>query len=590
MNDNVESWEGKQINQYDVQEFMARGGMADIYKAYDEQLKRVVCLKVMQADFLDDEAFVKRFQREARTAAGLDHPDIIKIFDTGMTAAGQPFIVMEYIEDGSLDRLTARGDLSWPLPPEQALKLIKRIASALFAAHNRRIFHRDLKPQNILMRHKKHPVLTDFGVAAVEEGTKLTRTGEMPGTPYYMSPEQIRGEPVDGRSDIYALGLILYEMLAGSHPYAHLDPWRILEHQVLIEPPPLRLARDGLSDATYQVVNTCLQKHAANRYQSVTDLIQAIDVALQQEAADESLAKSVVTTIPKPNRLGVYVRQNWLLLVLIVLVLILLVLTIINILPSDSGLDATITQNAIGLASSSAQDEVETAVSSTQMTATSTNTPLPTPAPTIQIVIQASPTLIPVTPTHTNTPIPPTETAVPPTETAVFATTTPPVFSGGAASSAPVPQPRTSSCSQIDGSWGSGVEQYESRLGCATSGVDTYRLSEAAYQNFPEGQMIWRGSTDQIHVLFNDGSLSTFSASGADATSGNCQNNLKNSFGWLWCTNTAVQTLGIPSETERNATNMVAQTFDKGILLTFSETTNNLVLFTNEGRWETAPK
>ena len=558
---NDDTWEGKQISQYDVQEFLARGGMADIYKAYDTQLKRTVCLKIMQANFLDDAAFVKRFQREARTAAGLDHPDIIKIFDTGMTTTNLPFIVMEYIADGSLDRLTARGEITWPLPPQQALKLIKRVASALYTAHQRHIFHRDLKPQNILMRHKKHPVLTDFGVAAVEEGTKLTRTGEMPGTPYYMSPEQIRGEPVDGRSDIYALGLILYEMLAGSHPYAHLDPWRILEHQVLIEPPPLRLARDGLSEVTYQVVNTCLQKHAANRYQSVTDLIKAIDAAIAQESAEKSL--SPLTSTPQYTRS--FVRQNWLLLLLIGLVLALLVFTIFNWLPSKETIEKASTQNAV----------------SAVATAVSTNTPVPA----VEIVIEATPTLIPVTPTYTNTPLPPTETSVPPTETAVLATTTPPGLTILSLATSPPSCP-----AQADSSWGSTADQYQTRLGCATTGIITYQISEAAYQIFPEGMMIWRANTDQIHVLYNNGALSTFNGGPADESLANCQSTLKNSFGWLWCTNSMVQQLGIPTETERNATNMVAQQFENGLLLTFSETTNNLALFTRQNTWETAPK
>ncbi|MCA9920862.1 MAG: serine/threonine protein kinase, partial [Anaerolineales bacterium] len=396
MSNNDVSWEGKSINQYEVEAYLARGGMADIYKAYDTQLKRVVCLKIMQAALLEDAAFTKRFQREARTAASLDHPDIIKIFDTGVTETGQPFIVMGYIQDGSLDKVTASGDLPWPLPPAQALKLVKRIAGALFAAHQRHIYHRDLKPQNVLMRHKKQPVLTDFGVAAVEEGTKLTRTGEMPGTPYYMSPEQIRGEPVDGRSDIYALGLILYEMLAGSHPYAHLDPNRILEHQALIEPPPLRLARDGLSETTYQVVNTCLQKHAANRYQTITHLVAALDAAIAEE---EPSVDAVVPTVDWKY----FLRQNWLLLALIVLVLVLLVVTAISLLPS------------LGAAAPQPQLQSSAGVLSTAAaTATATATTAP-----VEVVIVASPTLIPVTQIPSATPMPPTLTPIVPTETAV---------------------------------------------------------------------------------------------------------------------------------------------------------------------------
>jgi len=287
-------------------------------------------------------------------------------------------------------------------------------------------------------------------------------------------------------------------------------------------------------------------------------------VAIKQESANET--PSTLTSIPRPIRWRLYFRQNWLLLLLIGLVLVLLALTIMNVLSSGTIRKATVTTNAIVLAA----------------TAVSTNTPNPTP---IEIVVQASPTLIPVTPTFTNTP-PPTETPVPPTETAVPPTAVPitnPILS-------PITTSAPSCVGKADSSWGNGASQYETDLGCATTGIITYQISEAAYQMFPEGMMIWRANTNQIHVLHNDATLITFNAGPADPSQANCQNNLQNSFGWLWCTKSAVQSLGIPAETERNATNMVVQQFDNGLLLTYSETNNNLVLLTGQNRWETFPK
>ncbi|MCP5096856.1 MAG: serine/threonine protein kinase [Chloroflexi bacterium] len=565
MNSN-ESWVGKQINQYEVQEYLTRGGMADIYKAYDAQLKRTVCLKVMQAALLDDVAFVKRFQREARTAARLNHPDIIKIFDTGVTADNQPFLVMEYIEAGSLDRLVARGEIEWPFPVVDALKFIKRLAAALSMAHYQRVYHRDLKPQNVLMRHGTHPVLTDFGVAAVEEGTKLTRTGEMPGTPLYMSPEQIRGEPVDGRSDIYALGLILYEMLAGSHPFAHLDPWRMLDYQATVEPPPLRLGRDDLSEATYRIVHSCLHKHPANRYQSTVDLIAALDEAIREEQGEGEVEKS-------PTRFSPFLRENWMLLLLILLVLALLVVAIISLLPQNDG----------SAAAATATNNVDVLSSNLPTVVVATMRVLPTSTPAA-IVSDVAPTRILATPTHSVTPLPTdtpvsTETAVPPTTTPI-----PPVIVNNVIES--------SACTiTADSLWDDFIDQYKSRLGCGTTGLMAIAYELNAYQPFPNGFAIWRGDRDLVYVLDNTSQFSAHDIRNVDQNNQKCEPFLKGGIGSLWCNNNGISTrLGLPVVDEKNSSGFVVQDFANGLVFTADDLSLYYVLFTNTGEWTAVAK
>ena len=206
---------GKRIDRYLVERYLASGGMADVYVAEDIDLDRKVAIKVMRADLVHREDFVARFQREARAVAKLNHPNIVQIYTNGLTPSGQPFFAMQYVSDGSLqtylNRLAQKDER---FPVEIALKLFHQIADALQAAHNAGIIHRDLKPGNILMHEDGRPLVSDLGIAAISTATtRLTQTGAVMGTPHYMSPEQARGEPVDSRSDIYALGVIMYELL-----------------------------------------------------------------------------------------------------------------------------------------------------------------------------------------------------------------------------------------------------------------------------------------------------------------------------------------------------------------------------------------
>ncbi len=273
---------GQQIDQYRVLEHIARGGMADVYLAEDVDLQRKIALKVMLETLAADTQFVRRFRREAQAVARLDHPNIVQVYTVGQTPTGRPYIAMQFIEGGSLreklQQLAERGKL---LTTEQALNIARQIAEALAVAHNAHIIHRDLKPGNVLIRPDGKPVLVDLGIAAVKGTDKLTQTGGIIGTPHYMSPEQVKGEQLDGRSDLYSLGIILYEMLAGIRPFAADSSIAVLHQQVYEEPIFLGKRRPDLPPQVTAVVETCLKKELSERFLQAEAMITAIDQALQ---------------------------------------------------------------------------------------------------------------------------------------------------------------------------------------------------------------------------------------------------------------------------------------------------------------------
>ncbi len=275
---------GQQVDRYRITRHVAEGGMAHVFLADDLDLHRPAALKVMRDALALDENFKERFRREAQVVARLDHPNIIQVFGIGTTPLGQPYIAMQYIEGGSLrEKLKQLAERDKLLTTEQALNITRQIALALSVAHKAKIVHRDLKPANVLIRRDGTPVLVDLGIAAVGDGPKLTQTGNIMGTPHYMSPEQVRGQKLDGRSDIYSLGIILYEMLAGTRPFEADESIAVLHKQAYEEPPPLRLVRPDLSRQTLSVVETCMQKEPERRFQNADAVVTAIDQALKAE-------------------------------------------------------------------------------------------------------------------------------------------------------------------------------------------------------------------------------------------------------------------------------------------------------------------
>lgn len=276
---------GQQIDQYRILQYIASGGMATVYLAEDVNLERKAALKVMLDSLAaSDPQFTERFRREAVTAAQLNHPNIVQVYSVGQTPDERPYIAMQYIEGGSLqEKLKELAERRKLLTTEQTLNIVRQIAQALSAAHLKGIIHRDLKPANVLIRLDGTPVLVDLGIAVIKGSKRLTQTGSMIGTPAYMSPEQVRGRPVDGRADLYALGIMLYEMLTGMPPFEGEDSVTVLHKQVYEKPLPLENLRPDLKQQTLDVVATTLQKDPAHRFQSAEDMVHAIDQALKAE-------------------------------------------------------------------------------------------------------------------------------------------------------------------------------------------------------------------------------------------------------------------------------------------------------------------
>jgi eukaryotic-like serine/threonine-protein kinase len=280
---------GHTLGPYQVLEELGRGGMAIVYKAFQPSLGRYVALKVLPEYFQHDPEFIARFQREARAAAQLNHPNIVTIYDVG-EQAGVHYIAMEYLDGGSLRDRLARG----PLSVDQAQQIVEQVGSALDYAHTRGLIHRDVKPANILFTADNRPKITDFGIARASDGTRLTRTGVLMGTPEYMSPEQAQGGLVDCRSDLYALGVMLYEMLTGRVPFQADTPHATLYAIIYQPPPPPRQIRPDLPLVAETVLLKGLAKHPDDRYQSGVELAIALrDAAVAAPAAAAPLRSAI---------------------------------------------------------------------------------------------------------------------------------------------------------------------------------------------------------------------------------------------------------------------------------------------------------
>ncbi len=256
---------------YHVLSHLARGGMADVYQGRDTLLNRTVAIKVLHSQFSADEAFVKRFRREAQAAANLTHPSIVGIYDWGQ-AQGTYFIVMELVDGRSLrDVLKSEGALL----PRRATEIAAETAAALSIAHQGGLVHRDVKPGNILLSKDGSVKVTDFGIArAFDDSAELTRTGAVIGTATYFSPEQAQGATADERSDVYALGVVLYEMLTGRPPFLGDSPMAVAFQHVSTEAPAPSTLNPDVAEDLDRVVAKALRKDPEARYQTAEEMRQ----------------------------------------------------------------------------------------------------------------------------------------------------------------------------------------------------------------------------------------------------------------------------------------------------------------------------
>jgi len=258
---------------YKLERLLGKGGMGAVFLAKDLALDRDVAIKVLPPDVSQDDHVVKRFQQEAKTAAKLDHTNIIPIFRVE-SEGGLNYFVMKYISGTSLEDLLEQKK---PLPVEEIQRILWQAGVALGHAHQRGIVHRDVKPANIMFDHDGKVMLTDFGISkALQAASGFTGTGMIIGTPHYMAPEQAKGQPVDGRADQYSLGVVGYRMITGALPFAGDSIHTILYKHIFEEPPPVRSVRPDIPEFLSTAIQRAMSKEPAQRYATMEDFATAV--------------------------------------------------------------------------------------------------------------------------------------------------------------------------------------------------------------------------------------------------------------------------------------------------------------------------
>ncbi|PYQ55055.1 MAG: serine/threonine protein kinase, partial [Acidobacteria bacterium] len=262
---------------YRVERLLGSGGMGTVYKAFDPTLDRWVALKFLHRN---DGTHADRFLREARAQARISHPNVCQVHEVG-EAEGRPYIAMQYVDGRSL------GELCEELTLDDKVRLVRDVARGIHAAHRSGLIHRDLKPGNILLAREEtgevHPYVVDFGLAMVQDEISLSRTGMISGTPAYISPEAAQGRPLDRRTDVYSLGVVLYELLAGEPPFTGSNLARVLVRLVQEDPRPLRQVAPAIPEDLETIVAKCLEKDPARRYESARELAEDLDRFLDGE-------------------------------------------------------------------------------------------------------------------------------------------------------------------------------------------------------------------------------------------------------------------------------------------------------------------
>jgi len=450
---------GRRVGPYTIAEKVGEGGMAVVYKGYQESLNRYVAIKVLRGELARDQEFVTRFRREALAVAKLSHPNILHVYDAGVVE-GVYYIVMDYVEGGSLKDLIQRG----PIDPQQAIALTVQLAEALDYAHRHNLIHRDVKPSNILLTSDGRPLLTDFGIAKVLHGdTHLTRTGTAIGTPEYMAPEQLQGQAVDARADIYALGVVLFELLAGWSPFSAPTPMATMYKQMNEPPPPLRQVNITIPEWLEAVVGKALAKRPEERFQRASELAEALrrggmPIVSQKRprrgtpAPMPRAARSTVVEQPAGKR-----RKGGAAPILIGVIVVLLLALVAG------GGYLFLGRGGPGPTAQSPTVIVVVATAEPSATPAPTDTPLPTEPPAAEPTLAPSvepETATPLVVVVTATPLPATPTS-PPTAAPTLAPTSPPAATKKPApTKAPAPSGEPGVISDFEnfGAWKRGNE------------------------------------------------------------------------------------------------------------------------------------
>ena len=295
-------------NRYELIERIGDGGMAEVYRAHDKMLDRFVAVKILHPQFTSDESFVTRFRREAQGAAKLSHPNIVSIYDVG-SCDGKYYIVMEYIKGETLkDKINREA----PLPIDVTLKIVQEIAEALENAHANHLVHCDIKPHNILINEAGHVKVADFGIARATSSSTITYTGTIVGSVHYFSPEHARGGYTDSKSDLYSLGVVMYEMVTGKVPFDADTPVSIALKHMQEEPvPPIKVNKE-IPFAVNQIILKAMKKDPNERYQNASEMIKDLNIALKRPEGgfveernfEDSFTRRIPTVNVSDNRNG----------------------------------------------------------------------------------------------------------------------------------------------------------------------------------------------------------------------------------------------------------------------------------------------
>ncbi|MCL5265476.1 MAG: protein kinase [Chloroflexi bacterium] len=396
---------------------IGKGGMATVYKAVDTKLQRTVAVKVIHQGIAADPMFAEHFRAEAQNAAALNHPNIVAVYDVGEDGGAQ-YIVLEFAEGRTLRQILSDG----PLPIDLALNYARQLAAGLAAAHERGIIHCDIKPQNVLIANDGTAKLADFGISRAGAATGLVTGGMLVGTLDYLAPEQIEGQRPDEKSDIYALGLVIYEMLSGRLPFERAEtPAQSLALRITAAPKPLAEANPKIPPDLESVVMQALQKDPAGRYETgslLGDALAAVGKSDPQAAVTAARHESPTVVVPRPTEQSVrkiarsrrWLRHTFLGLIGGIALLFLAAFWASSIAPGNSTPAASYTGG--GGAISASVRQLSSAALGVLLPATPTPTPTETPTPTPTETPTPTPTSTP-TPTPTNTPTPsPTPTPV----------------------------------------------------------------------------------------------------------------------------------------------------------------------------------